>query len=90
MKIRNIITTGALVVLLGLTGGSAYAFHADSHVEDEGFAVAANATYPGTMFTYENDYDENDYAVYEGDTLSTDGSEESRLPEHILETIRTN
>ena len=25
MKIRNIITTSALVVLLGLTGGSAYA-----------------------------------------------------------------
>jgi len=82
MTIRNIITTSALVVLLGLSGGSAYAFHADSHVEDEGFTVAANANYPGTVFVYENDFD-----VYEGDILSTDGYEEPILPAHILETI---
>ncbi len=84
MKIRNIITTGALVVLLGLTGGAAYANDADSHVEDKGFAVAADANYPGTVFVYENDTDVN-----EGDILPTDGFEQARLPEHILETLRT-
>ena len=85
MFIRNIITTSALVVLLGLTGGSAYADDNENHVDDRGFAVAANANYPGTVFVYENDFDVN-----EGDILSMDKYEESRLPEHILETLRTH
>ena len=85
MFIRNIITTSALVVLLGLSGGSAYATDDDSHLDDRGFTVAADANYPGTVFVYENDFDVN-----EGDILSADKYEESRLPDHILETLRTN
>ena len=85
MKIRNIITTSALVVLLGLTSGSVYADVSESHVDDKGFTVAANANYPGTVFVYENDFDVN-----EGDILPTDNYEAARLPEHILETLRTN
>ncbi len=85
MFIRNIITTSALVVLLGLSAGPAYATDDDSHLDDRGFTVAANANYPGTVFVYDNDSDVN-----EGDILSTDGSEVSRLADHILETLKTN
>ena len=85
MNIRNIITTSALVVLLGLSAGPAFADDNENHVDDSGFTVAANANYPGTVFVYENDFDVN-----EGDILSFDNYEESRLPEHILETLNTH
>ncbi len=85
MTIRNIITSAAMVAVLGLAGGSAYANDSDSHVDDQGFTVSANANFPGTVFVYNGDSD-----VDEGEILSTDGFEKARLPEHLLETIKTN
>ena len=85
MKIRNIITTSALVVLLGLSAGPAFADDNENHVDDSGFTVAADANYPGTEFVYENDFDVN-----EGDILSFDNYEVSGLPEDILETLNTH
>ena len=81
MTIRKIITSAAMVAVLGLAGGSAYANDSDSHV-DEGFTASANANYPGTVFVYNGDSDVN-----EGDILSTDGSEQASLPMHIVETL---
>jgi len=82
MFIRNIITTSALVVLLGLTGGSAYAQDDDSHLDDRGFAVAADANYPGTVFVYENDFD-----VDEGDILANANSEKATLSRAVIENL---
>ena len=84
MFIRNIITSAALVAVLGLAGGSAYANNSDSHVDDQGFTVSADANYPGTLFVYNGDSDVN-----EGDILSTDGLEQASLPKHIFETLET-
>ncbi len=81
MTIRNILTSAAMVAVLGLAAGSAYAD--DSHV-DEGFTASANANYPGTVFVYNGDSDVN-----EGDILSTDGFEQASLPKHIVETLAT-
>ena len=64
MTIRNIITAAAMVAVLGLAGGSAYANDSDSHVDDQGFTVSAEANYPGTVFVYNGDSD-----VTEGDSL---------------------
>ena len=82
MTIRNILTSAAMVAVLGLAGGSAYANDSDSHVDDQGFTVSADANYPGTVFVYNGEADVN-----EGDILSTDGFEQASLPKHILETI---
>ncbi len=82
MFIRNIITSAALVAVLGLAGGSAYANDSDSHVDDQGFTVSADANYPGTLFVYNGDSDVN-----EGDILSTDGFEQALLPQHLIETL---
>ena len=80
MTIRNIITSAAMVAVLGLAGGSAYADNSDSHV-DEGFTASANANYPGTVFVYNGDSDVN-----EGDILMG-GSEQANLAQHIVETL---
>ena len=85
MIIRNIITSAAVAAFLGLAGGSAYAFNNDSHVDDQGFTVSASANYLGTVFVYMGDSD-----IDEGEVLSTDGFEKARLPEHLLETFKTN
>ena len=84
MTIRNILTSAAMVAVLGLAGGSAYANDSDSHVDDQGFTVSADANYPGTVFVYNGEADVN-----EGDILSTDGFEQASLPKHILEAIET-
>ncbi len=84
MTIRNIITSAAIAAFLGLAGGSAYANNSDSHVDDQGFTVSADANYPGTLFVYNGDSDVN-----EGDILSTDGFEQASLPKHIFETLET-
>ena len=80
MTIRNIITAAAMVAVLGLAGGSAYAN--DSHIE-EGFTASADANYTGTVFVYNGDSD-----VDEGEIL-TGGFEKARLPEHLLGTLKT-
>ena len=85
MTIRNIITAAAMVAVLGLAGGSAYANDEDSHVDDQGSTVSAAANYPGTVFDYNEDSDVN-----EDDLLSTDGFEQASLPQDILETIETH
>ena len=84
MTIRNILTSAAMVAVLGLAGGSAYANDSDSHVDDQGFTVSADANYPGTVFVYNGEADVN-----EGDILSTDDFEQASLPKHILEAIET-
>ncbi len=56
MTIRNIITSAAVAAFLGLAGGSAYAFHSESHI-DEAFIVSANANHPGTKYVYNGDSD---------------------------------
>ena len=76
MTIRNIITSAAMVAVLGLAGGSAYAN--DSHVDDQGSAVSADTTYSGTVFVYNGDSD-----VDEGNILPTDGFEQVSLPENL-------
>ncbi len=75
MTIRNIITSAAMVAVLGLAGGSAYAdgdVPADQY--DQGFTVAADANYPGTVFIYDGDSSLN-----EGDA-TTFGLELAVLP----------
>ncbi len=84
MKIRNIITSAAIAIVLGLSAGSAFAEYEGNLDAKYGFLASADANYPGTVFVYENDTDVN-----EGEILSTDGFEQARLPEHILETLRT-
>ena len=79
MTIRNILTSAAMVAVLGLAAGSAYA---DDSKMDEGFTASANANYPGTVFVYNGDSDVN-----EGDRLSTDGFQQASLPKHIVETL---
>ena len=78
MTIRNILTSAAMVAVLGLAAGSAYA---DDSKMDEGFTASANANYPGTVFVYNGDSDVN-----EGDIL-TGGSEQASLAKHIVETL---
>ncbi len=91
MTIRKIITAAAIASFLGLAGGSAYAADSlyandsDDNVDDQGFAVAVDANYPGTVFVYNEDSDVN-----EGDILSTDGSELALLPQHIVNSLETN
>ncbi|MCH7487496.1 MAG: hypothetical protein IIC04_10965 [Proteobacteria bacterium] len=85
MTIRNIITSAAMVAVLGLAGGSAYANDSDSHVDDQGFTVSAAANFPGTVFIGISDSD-----VDFGEILSTDGFEQASLPKHILETLEIN
>ena len=67
MFIRNIITTSALVVLLGLTGGSAFAMdypEGDEALTDfDGYAV-------------------NQASIETGRTLV-----DSKIPDHVLETL---
>ena len=81
MTIRNIITSAAMVAVLGLASGSVYANDSDSHVDDQGFTMSADANYPGTVFVYNGDSDVN-----EGDIL-TGGSEQANLAQHIVETL---
>ena len=81
MTIRNITTAAAMVAVLGLAGGSAYANDSDSHI-DEGFTASADANYPGTVFAYNGDADVN-----EGHILSTGGFEQALLPQHLIETL---
>ena len=81
MTIRKIITSAAMVAVLGLAGGSAYANDEDSHVDDQGFTVSADANYPGTVFVYNGDSDVN-----EGDAL-TGGFEQALLPQHLIEIL---
>ena len=76
MTIRNILTASAMVAVLGLAGGSAYA--EDSHV-DESFTVAADANYPGATFVY---FEESD--VNEGQIQSMSAAELARMPKHII------
>ncbi len=85
MTIRNIITASAMVAVLGLAGGSAYAdgdVPADQY--DQGFTVPADANYPGTVFIYNGDSDVN-----EGDQ-TTFGLELSVLPKHLWCTKWSN
>ena len=82
MTIRNILTSAAMVAVLGLAGGSVNAN--DSQIE-EGFTASADANYPGTVFVYNGDSDVN-----EADLLSTVGSEQASLSQDILETIETH
>ena len=77
MTIRNIITSAAIAAFLGLAAGSAYAFNSDSHVDDQGFTVSANANHPGTVFVYNGDAD-----VDFGEIL-TGGFEKAGLPETL-------
>ena len=77
MTIRNIITSAAMVTVLGLAGGSAYADDSDSHINDQGFTVSADANSTVAVFVY------NDSDVDFGETLSTNGSEKARLPEAL-------
>ena len=84
MTIRNILTSAAMVAVLGLAGGSAYADNSDSHVDNQGFTVSADANYPGNVFVYNGDSDVN-----EGDILSADGFDLADLAQHILETLET-
>ena len=69
--------------IMTIAGGSAYANNSDSHVDDQGFTVSADANYPGTVFVYNGDSD-----VDEGEIL-TGGFEKARLPEHLLGTLKT-
>ena len=85
MTIRNIITSAAMVAVLGLAGGSAYANDSDSHVDDQGFTVSADANSTGTAFVYNSDSD-----VDFGEIRSTAGFEQARLPEENLETLYIN
>ncbi len=85
MTIRNIITSAAMVAVLGLAGGSAYADNSDSHIDDQSFTVSADANYPGTVFVYIGDADVN-----EGNGLSTDASEQARMPENAPEALKIN
>ena len=78
MTIRNIITSAAMVAVLGLAGGSAYADDNDSHINDKGFTVSADANSSGTAFFLNSDSD-----VDFGETLSTAGIEKARLPEAL-------
>ncbi len=80
MTIRNIITAAAMVAVLGLAGGWAYANDSDSHVDDQGLTVSADANYPGTVFVYNGDSDIN-----EGDF--TKGIQLAVLPKHLWCTI---
>jgi|APSaa5957512535_1039671.scaffolds.fasta_scaffold185961_2 hypothetical protein len=84
MTIRSIITSAAIVAALGFASGSAFADHADSHINDQGFAVPADANYPGTTFEYLNDAD-----VFEGEVLVTDAVEVTQLPQHIIEDLQS-
>ena len=76
MTIRKIITSAAMVAVLGLAGGSAYANDEDSHVDDQGFTVSADANYPGTVFVYNEDSD-----IDNGDF--TMGVQLAVLPKHL-------
>ena len=84
MKIRNIITSAAIAALLGLAGGSAYAFDSDSHINDEGFTAPANAHFHGTEFVSYGDAD-----VDFGEIL-TGGFAQAHLPQSTDETLKTN
>ncbi len=76
MTIRNIITAAAMVAVLGLAGGSAYAD--DSHFDDQANTVSADANTTGTVFVYNGDSD-----VDFGEAQSTGGIESARLPENF-------
>ena len=68
MKIRNIITTSALVVLLGLTGGSAYADDwGDNDSHTPGSAVSE------LVYTASSD-------VNAVETASTDSFSQNEIP----------
>ena len=84
MTIRNIITSAAMVAVLGLAGGSAYANDSDSHIDDQGFTVSADANYPGNAFVYNGDSDVN-----EGNA-ETFGRERAVLPKHLWCTIHSS
>ncbi|NQV82196.1 MAG: hypothetical protein HQ494_00125, partial [Rhodospirillales bacterium] len=56
MTIRNITTTAAIAIVLGLSVGSAFASNSESHAP-EGFLAAAGANYPGMAQTYNADAD---------------------------------
>ncbi len=83
MTIRNIITAAAMVAVLGLAGGSAYAD--DSHFDDQANTVSADANTTGTVFVYNGDSD-----IDEGEILSTDGFEMALLPQHFAESFEIN
>ena len=82
MTIRNIITAAAMVAVLGLAGGSAYADGHDDALVENAFIASADANYPGTVFVYEGDN-----AGHDGEILSTDGFEQTRLPQDIVESL---
>ena len=72
MKIRNIITTSALVVLLGLTGGSAFAGDAG----DNDILVLDSTAVLGQTggWAYQSDAGDNDILVL-GSTAVSDSNE---------------
>ncbi len=78
MIIRKVITSAAMVAVLGLAGGSAYADDSDSHINDKVFTVSADANYSRTVFV-----DISDSDVDFGEILSTAGFEKARLPKNF-------
>ncbi len=77
MIIRKVITSAAMVAVLGLAGGSAYADDTDSHINDEIFTVLADANYSVAVFVYDDSY------VGFDKILSTAGFEKARLPQNF-------
>ncbi|MBT3307359.1 MAG: hypothetical protein HN377_12885 [Alphaproteobacteria bacterium] len=62
MTIRNIVTSAAIAVVLGLSAGTAFA-ESEVNLEDtHGFMASANAQYPGMVFIYKgvDDVDEGE------------------------------
>lgn len=83
MTIRNIITAAAMVAVLGLAGGSAYADgHDDAALVENSFIASADANYPGIVYVYEGDESGHD-----GELLPTDGFERADLPQEIVESL---
>ena len=86
MTIRNIITAAAMVAVLGLAGGSAYAN--DSAVDENVAALGSQVN--DSPYRFVEGEDTADQYVDAIQAQTGDADEVANLPGHVLVTIETH
>ena len=84
MKIRNIITSAAIAIVLGLSGVSAFADYEENLETKYGSLPSADSYYPGKVFVYNDDTD-----TYEGEVFTEAQTEEHLVSEADQETLQS-
>lgn len=84
MKIRNLISSAAIAIVLGFSGGSAFADSNENFDSKNGFVASPDDHYSGKVFVYQNDTD-----IDEGEIMTHDHPEASLLSSADQEILKS-